>query len=505
MFRQIWFQNRRQVTRRKSRPLLPHEIIANLKPSLPGYENAPTSSFSIDSSSQSKESSSQSSNDDTRVPTELKRPDKLPRISQFVVSGERPLPQQAASSPGTTSSNSEDGGRIDGNQGQNNTRRCSQPDVDRVARGGILIRSFSETQIKKSQADPKAHRRSASFAMLDDAESPSAKRMAIANSIHDNNVGTTTDHHHPLKRANSFVRLAMSLDGKAEVTTRTGTTPSPPRAKLTQMDYALPRQNAGLQRSFSAIEPSRKETFISEPATLSRRPMPGRSRDARTWEFYCDRDARDALNEQAEREESGSATAAIALIKSNSNNAKMMMNNGVKRHTQNSTAEAEKRSRLDNQRHERPRLGRSKSSIANMQTVSRSSSDKRLKGKNALRKSGLQSGPFEIYEGDSDKENWIPGTQTSNVPRRQAATAARPRGILEESLRHSKGSKSLTSQRSGDSLRSSHQGNAKLRENGSPTVDDEVAAFMSQAGSTREADDLDCVQNLLSLSQAVWR
>ena len=44
--------------------------------------------------------------------------------------------------------------------------------------------------------------------------------------------------------------------------------------------------------------------------------MSGRSRGARTWEFYCDSGARNASTEQAEREESGSATAAIEMIRS---------------------------------------------------------------------------------------------------------------------------------------------------------------------------------------------
>ena len=52
------------------------------------------------------------------------------------------------------------------------------------------------------------------------------------------------------------------------------------------------------------------------PVPYSRHSMSGRSRGARTWEFYCDSDARNALTEQAEREESGSATAAFEMIRS---------------------------------------------------------------------------------------------------------------------------------------------------------------------------------------------
>ena len=57
----------------------------------------------------------------------------------------------------------------------------------------------------------------------------------------------------------------------------------------------------------------------NDQATSARRDVGQveRSRDARTWEFYCDSDARNALTEQAEREEKGSATAAIGLIGKN--------------------------------------------------------------------------------------------------------------------------------------------------------------------------------------------
>jgi hypothetical protein len=36
-------------------------------------------------------------------------------------------------------------------------------------------------------------------------------------------------------------------------------------------------------------------------------------------------------------------------------------------------------------------------------------------------------------------------------------------------------------------------------------IDAEVAAFMSKTGSSSRAEDLDCIQGLLSLSQGAWR
>lgn len=43
MYKQIWFQNRRQIQRRKSRPLLPHEIVAFGIGSLAGLSSDPAS------------------------------------------------------------------------------------------------------------------------------------------------------------------------------------------------------------------------------------------------------------------------------------------------------------------------------------------------------------------------------------------------------------------------------------------------------------------------------
>ena len=131
------------------------------------------------------------------------------------------------------------------------------------------------------------------------------------------------DLHIPRNELSLRARPSMSLEGKAEVTTRTGDALSSPHSQPTPTAINPVRlSNSELQCSYSALEPG-NEVFskraFSEivPVPYTTRAMIGRSRDARTWEFYCDSDACNVLIEQAEREEKGSATTAIGLISKN--------------------------------------------------------------------------------------------------------------------------------------------------------------------------------------------
>ena len=233
--------------------------------------------------------------------------------------------------------------------------------------------------------------------------------------------------------------------------------------------------------------------------------MSGRSRDARTWEFYCDSDARNALTEQAELEESGSATAAIGLIRSHSNKSKTITPNLNKRIAQTQKSDSAKRVKADGQKTGKPKLGRATSSIGRMQTTSSNSQFPKPAVKHT--KSNSQTFIWQEQDGDSDKENWEPGTQTRNPPRPRPGRS-RTTMILEESLRIPSQSSSLDalmSRESNTSRRRSEKGsNFEGKENAGGVVDDEVAAFMGDSGP-REVEELDCVQNLLSLSQAAWQ
>ena len=389
-----------------------------------------------------------------------------------------------------------------------NVNGCDQNQVAvDVARCGTLFRSLSQSIPKKSRAHLGHTRRSNSFHIHDDLCKESLSTGVGSHSRVPNSSESKARAPQPLQRTPSLMRLSMSLDGKACVTSGSGTTPSPPRIKTTP-DPAVTESSSGTQKNSDVTNESREVTADSLPLPFPNRPAVGRSRDARTWEFYCDKEARDALTEQAEREESGSAIAAIALIKSSSQNIRALTANANKRIAQSQKDEAAKRHKAGNGLHERPKFGRSKSSFPNMQAGGGTDwKANQRKDRNKFRKSGSQSDIFEIYEGDSDKENWMPGTQRSNPPRRQPPGLAGYRPILGEHLRHSSslsalknGSKTL--RRSASLIVSAKQDS---KENRAILSNEEAPSPWLGNSDPREADDLDAVQNLLSLSQGAWR
>ena len=237
--------------------------------------------------------------------------------------------------------------------------------------------------------------------------------------------------------------------------------------------------------------------------------MSGRSRDARTWEFYCDSDARNALTEQAKREESGSATAAIGLIKSCSNHNKVMSPNPNKRNAHSQKPDSTKRLKADFQRNGKPKLARAISSVARLQTASSNEQTQKVMNVGEKKPKGsLDSAIWQDYEGDSDKENWEPGTQSTNPRRRRPTRSHQATRILEESFAVPSQASSLDTMMKREGIASrgplTKSFSSEEKENSGPEVDDEIAAFMGESG-TRGVEDLDCVQNLLSLSQAVWQ
>lgn len=229
--------------------------------------------------------------------------------------------------------------------------------------------------------------------------------------------------------------------------------------------------------------------------------MPGRSRDARTWEFYCDSSARDALTEQAEREQSGSAVGAIGLIRSRSNRA--LASNSNKRNARPEKCESMKRLKADGKQAHKRKLNRTQSSVARLQTV-----DGKPRETTADRsKKPLKPGsPLEAdHDGDSDKENWEPGTQSRTERRRpntqQTSLSRTASSVLKESLKIPSQSSSL------DTLMNRTEYIPRGLQKEFDVVSDENVieeADETQSESRREPDELDCVKNLLSLSQGNW-
>jgi hypothetical protein len=206
----------------------------------------------------------------------------------------------------------------------------------------------------------------------------------------------------------------------------------------------------------------------------------GRSRDARTWEFCCDTDARDELTKQAENESHGSAVAAISLLRSTS--ASSLKPNVSKRNAPAQKAETSKHGK-------KPKLGRSSSSLAVLQSTGKP----------------LAKSP----SGDSDKENWVPLGDSGN-PRRRPLPAARPhkesrRQILQESRVGSKRRSGLTRPKIPQGSPTTAVVDIFEDDSRKANADREVENFMKGNVSPSKKGDLDCVQGLLSLSQGNWR
>lgn len=235
--------------------------------------------------------------------------------------------------------------------------------------------------------------------------------------------------------------------------------------------------------------------------------MPGRSRDSRTWEFYCDSNARDALTQQAEREQNGSAVNAIGLIRSRSHQALAL--NPHKRNARPEKHASTKRLKANDVKAHRRKLSRAKSSVARLQTVESGA-------ENPDAGQGKPWKPSQTdldYSGDSDKENWEPGTRLraqhrrlgpNPVPSRRLA-----RAVLEESLRVPSQSSSLDKLMKRENISSpkaSGSGASAIKKvDGDEGVEENVTALTATSQLPREPEELDCVQNLLSLSQGAWQ
>ncbi|KAL8665222.1 MAG: hypothetical protein Q9202_002444 [Teloschistes flavicans] len=406
---------------------------------------------------------------------------------------------------------------------------------------GFLIPKLTSTKSAKQKRD--------TFTLFDESQTePRNTTPFLTTSTTDTSVLPAT-----LKRAASQPRLYTSLDGSVRI--KTGDSPSPSRPRpLTDNPIRQPRASGPLQRSQSAFVPP---TFRSVAAT-------GRSRDSRTWTFYCDSEARDELTKQAEREQSGSAVGAIGLIRSRSKGSLIA---GARINTTNNKRvspsinakkpESQKRLKADDtsakSASEKPKSQVKKAEISAMAKrlanplsavtmthphinkiitdPSKTSSKPKPKKEKKKMSTDIDT---EVDGNESDKENWAPGTQTVVSPvRRQprlSANAASAR-VLRENERIPSTSTSLGTMlaRSGTStpaagkgkgttpgrhnrLGVTKDGKQKPAKQG-PEIDEEIAKFMAEGiveGENGAAvgageEDLSCVQGLLSLSQGEWR
>lgn len=260
-----------------------------------------------------------------------------------------------------------------------------------------------------------------------------------------------------VRRTSSFVRLAVSADGSVKIRTNNEPTPSPPKERPQPPPSMANRRTSGFSRAQSDLG------FRDVRSAM--RGVLGRSRDARTWEFYCDRSNR-SLAARAEEEATGSAVGALGLMRS-----------ATPRRTQPLTPNSAKHNslrRTPSSLKSKPSLARTHSSMARLQSSSSVVGEPTKMDRPSLHRRTSGS--------DSDKENWMPGTRGSIIEQRRTGASTQSDALLSE---HDD-----VEPRSDDIETPSGKGrpNRSAPPNGKAKV-----------------DDLDCVQGLLSLSQGAWR
>ncbi|MCJ1432661.1 hypothetical protein MMC27_002018 [Xylographa pallens] len=495
---QIWFQNRRQVTRRKSRPLLPHEIFSTLHSSQESAEDGLSLSFAP--SSQEVVQSSQTSTADIQ-PDEvichktIRGTDERAAPLENILSPTDPILRAETHVEAAQSTDNSPGDGLEGIEGSTETTRMEEESDKALKIVPTLMTSRNPTCHSSILGGEGV------LPQLQSLPVQAVKEFAEI-------VTSQAPPLRSLKRTSSSLRLSISLEGKAEVI-EDGSTPSPPRVPL---NPAVQHKRSGpLQRSQSALDVgSQPYQDIKGTSSWPRRPAPGRSKDARTWEFYCDSDVRNALTVQAEQDQKGSPLGLLGLIRSGSAKTSSFPHS-LDSISRQGKQDSSKRKSLNGSRSERPKIARTASSIARLQTVDHNVQKNNSKAKDKDLKSKSQQVLTRESSGDSDKENWEPDTHSSNVYQRRPLQVQRaggpPRGVLQENTRVPSHSTSL------GVLLDRENPTHRRREKKSPHnhedkenvgVDEEVKAFMVESNVPREEVDLACVQNLLSLSQGAW-
>ncbi|KAI4116747.1 MAG: hypothetical protein LQ345_002894 [Seirophora villosa] len=489
----IWFQNKRQVQRRRSRPMTAENMSTALHCS---QDSAASSTPSYPASSQ-----------------------------EFLVHED---PTSSVTSQSAIASDH----KTLSSQDVNDDSTTNKPGVTLLAvpahQGEAPLSTATLTSFDDREASSNAPQGASNASHGDPLAMPGAMTPmlpASTNAAGDTGIAylhvSQADHSTPpytlstppllapnLKRTLSQPRLSTSLNGSVRVATGTSPSPSPPRP-----------QRSALQRSHSSAV-----SRTSAPAGYA--ALFGRSRDSRTWEFYCDRGGREELTQAAELETTGSATAAIALMRSSSKECKSVGANPTvpnKRNAGPRKSDSSKRPKNGQAiKTSKPKLSRATSSLARLQSSTNTASNF-PKQKSALSRTEVaaatiddkdmnKKGFIDIYDegNESDKENWLPGTQLPATPRRRHRDARRDEAaILQEAS--SIPSISGTSLRSGiNTGNTGHGANGKYGED--TENDDEIVRFMSGGGSgsvavgeSEDEEDLAGVHGLLSLSQGAWR
>lgn len=434
-FHQIWFQNRRQSSRRRSRPLLPHEIAEYHR----SRDGASTSAMrsSQDVEGLVRYESGMESEESRLESPEILNGHDAPNVPAAEYQSWTPTPAAPPASksqaPLTVPS----------------VTPPSHPAAPDAATSAMPPMSSAEVR--------------APIGYIANRRSMSALRQSFPGQSSPASVWPERSDR-SLKRVSSCVRLSMNAEGKAEIVTKDASSPSPPRPK-----QALILPEVALHHTTTPNFPSSQGL---------QRSASRRSRDSRSWEFWCDKESRSELESTAEKAASGSAAGAIGLLRTASGR-NILGAVSTKRNSAFSNHMATvKRSKLG----QRKPLQRASTSLGRLQ-----SKHGHLGACLPKLKHSGSAASLHIKGNESDKENWSP-------ERGSDFDAEETDGEL--------GRRDVAAQ--GQSRSRTISGRKRQPHNGEndPEADAELSEFMRGG---RKNDDLDCVQGLLSLSQGNWK
>ncbi|KAF3490741.1 uncharacterized protein GIQ15_00258 [Arthroderma uncinatum] len=460
---QIWFQNRRQNDRRKSKPIHPNELSPNTREHESSQQTVDTSP----SNTQNEYSSSSGSPHDP-YDNSLGAPSQaLPssRCDHTVISS------QIGSSQTSTSST------------KSQTDKCSfcSPVSEPRVRGQLSSgkRKRADSGVSGLGISGTEHGRKA----FESAHSPS---LRISFSFDGEAIVRGEDERTPSPpKVRDSLRIAFSADGEAVVRTAGEPSPSPPRNR-TSTTISLQSRLRSLRRTSSAVSLGTPGSKSPDATNIF-----GRSRDSRRWELYCDTDARSALSSphistgptpdrtgSAKSSSKKSLDANARILSPCANLPNTLLPNGPPPQ-------------------KRKKLSRAVSSFGRLETDSSDTTTNVMKPSSSQGNGGHRSkSKTDVHNGDSDKENWLPGTQTTGTRRRRPQPTTQPQHRVLQT--------------SGDARREGNRiigrGPTTPRKGQGRHRNDENKGKPSASGSgSNQVEDLDCIQGLLSLSQGAWK
>ncbi|KAL4800395.1 hypothetical protein BDV19DRAFT_352912 [Aspergillus venezuelensis] len=470
---QIWFQNRRQNDRRKSKPLLPHEVIPSSQSDEPKSDDIPHSDLGLASEENGKDDG-----------LHEQPPTGLPEGDSFASDALDNEQDQLGESSQTSIATSEFPESSQPNADNNLVEVEASQNLDDASADEPLQSSVKRKRSGSDSAGAIATTEAVTPAGITMFKSPPSLRLSM--SFDGEAVLRREDEltPSPPKGRRDSLRISMSADGQAVV--RGAGEPSPSKNRISMFSARKPRL-AGLRRSTSAV------ALGTPPSSLQKERSFGRSRDPRIWESFFDTDARSALSTPFSSQSTPNAMRSSgqrSLTRSLSARHPVLLtpNTPSSEHQGTPITQA--------MREKRRKLSRTVSSLGRLESGRKVLGEKTPSN---LKKSFKDD---ELEDGDSDKENWIPGTRIAQSRRRTVSHQQRP--ILKDSNGRSSGPQAKAQ----PSARFRMSQPFVRKQNGSKSMSGlgtDVSAFVGGENTASQEEDLDCIQGLLSLSQGAWR